>query len=228
MTDAMPSNSPMSIAFLCAAAEARVSRSAVLRQRYFFPDDADGGPDPSASRRGSPGRSGWRNWPTAARWCRPAPRSTSATKCSCRTPAHPASSPPRGSWPRSTAPPGRITKEWLITWDGSRPSAPADAPLLEAQLPPEWFAGRLLRWIHETAGTSSVVVDLAGFGEHDVPLDSVVTLAEHLASDGLVTVDSSGERATATLTRGRRRRRRAGGRRPRRLLGSAPRRCASA
>jgi hypothetical protein len=94
-----------------------------------------------------------------------------------------------------------ITKEWLITWGGSRQSAPADAPLLCAQLPPEWFSGRLLRWMHETAGTSGVVVDLAGFGERDVPVDSVITLAEHLASDGLVNVDSSNERATATLTR---------------------------
>ena len=44
------------------------------------------------------------------------------------------------------------------------------------------------------------MVDIAGFAEEDVPLNSVVALADRLAFDGLVTVGSSGGTATATLT----------------------------
>jgi hypothetical protein len=92
------------------------------------------------------------------------------------------------------------TREWLITWAGSQTSAPAGAPLVQAQLAPEWFAQPLLRWIHETVGTGRAALDLAGFAGDDVPLDSVITLAGRLASDGLITVVSSGQTATATLT----------------------------
>jgi hypothetical protein len=68
---------------------------------------------------------------------------------------------------------------------------------VQAQLAPEWFAQPLLRRIHETARVGDAAVDLAGFAEHDVPLDTVITLAGRLASDGLVTVDSASEGSRA-------------------------------
>lgn len=92
------------------------------------------------------------------------------------------------------------TDQWLITWAGRQTNATAGAALDPFYLRPEWLAQPLLRWIHETAGASNAAVDLAGFAGEDVPLGSVVTLAGHLASNGLVIVDSFDESATATLT----------------------------
>jgi hypothetical protein len=93
-----------------------------------------------------------------------------------------------------------VTKEWLITWDGPQTTTPAGTPLVQVQLASEWFAQPLLHWIHEMAGPGYAAVNLAGFAQQDVLIESVVALADTLASDGLVAVVSSGKAATATLT----------------------------
>ncbi len=200
MTDAMVSSIPMSVAFLSAAEEARVSKAAVLRQQHFFPDHTDGGP---RLVRLAP-RISWTIWLAQLADGRALVQAGTQIDVGYQVflpdpdkPGFLDAARIVTSIDRTTR---EATKEWLITWDGSQTSAPADAPLVQAQLAPEWFARPLLRWIHETAGTGDAAVDLAGFAEHDVPLDSVITLADRLASDGLVTVDSSGETATATLT----------------------------
>jgi hypothetical protein len=200
VTDTMLSTIPMSVAFICASEEARVSKAAVLRRRRFFPDDDDGGPrlvrlTPTIC---------WTIW--LAQLADGRALVQAGTQIDI---GHEVFLPNPGAAgflavPKIVASIDRTTraatKEWLITWDGTQASLPADAPLVQAQLAPEWFTQPLLRWIHETARTCDTTVDLAGFAEHDVLLGSVVTLADRLASDGLIIVGSSGQTATATLT----------------------------
>ena len=196
----MLSTIPMSVAFICAAEEARVSRAAALRQRHFVPDD--GGQVPV---RLTPPIS-WTIWLAQLADGRALVQADTRIDV-----GYEVSLPSPGTAGSRVAPKivasidrtaRAATREWLITWEGKQASvsAPADAPLVQAQLAPEWFAQPLLRWIHETARTRDQAIDLAGFAEHDVPLDSVVTLAGHLAADGLIIIGSSGQTATATLT----------------------------
>jgi hypothetical protein len=200
VTDAMLSSIPMSVAFLCAAEKARVSKAAVLRQQHFFPDDADGGP--RLVRLAQP--SSWTIRLAQLADGRALVQAGTKIDVGYEVFLLNPDAPGFLDAPRIVASIDRAaraaTKEWLIIWEGPQTSARVGAPLVQAQLAPEWFAQLLLRWIHETAGTGGAAVDLAGFAEHDVPLDSVVVLAGRLASDGLVTVDSSGQAATATLT----------------------------
>jgi len=198
--DAMLSSLPMSVAFLCAAEEAQVSKALALRQQHFFPDDVDGGPRPVRLAQ----RISWTIWLAQLADGRALVQAGAQIEVGHEVFLPNPDAPGFLDTPRIVTSIDRTTrettKEWLIDWDGSRASAPADAPLVQAELAPEWFAQPLLRWIHETAGPGNAAVDLTGFAEHDVPLGSVVTLADRLASDGLVTVDSDGETATATLT----------------------------
>jgi len=191
---------PASVAFLCAAEEAQVSKAAVQRMQHFFPGDADDGP--RLVRLTQP--ASWTIWLAQVADGRALVQAGTQIGVGYEVFLP---SPDRTGFrntPEIVASIDRTTRaatqEWLITWVGSQTSAPADAPLVRAPLAPEWFAQPLLRWIHEMAGTGGTAVDLAGFAGHDVPLDSVITLAGRLASDGLVTVVSSGQTATATLT----------------------------
>lgn len=190
----------MSVAFICAAGEARVSNSAVLRRRSLFPDDTDGGPRLIRLSQ----KTSWMIWLAQLADGRalvqadtqidighevflPGPGATGFLDVSKVV----------ASIDRTTR---AATKEWLVSWEGTQPNAAAGAPLVQAQLAPEWFAQPLLRWIAETAGTLDSVVNLTGFADGDVSLSSVITLARCLAADGLVTVGASGRTATATLT----------------------------
>lgn len=191
---------PISVAFICAAEEARVSTAAVPRQRPPRPDDADGGP---RLVRLAPTIS-WTIWLAQLTDGRALVQAGTQIDI-----GHEVFLPCPGEVGFLDAPKvvasidlttRAATKEWLITWEGAQPSAPADAPLVQARLVPEWFAQPLLRWIHETARIPGTAADLTGFAGHDVPLSSVIMLAGHLAADGLVIVGSSGQTVTATLT----------------------------
>jgi hypothetical protein len=198
--DAMLNGLPMSVAFLCAAEEAQVSEAPALRQQHFFPDDVDGGPRPVRLAQ----RVSWMIWLAQLADGRALVQADAQIEVGHEVFLPNPGAPGFLATPRIVTSIDRTaretTKEWLITWEGPRTSAPPEAPLVHAQLAPEWFAQPLLRWIYETAGTDNAAVDLTGFAEREVPLDSVVTLAGCLASDGLVTVDSDGETATAILT----------------------------
>ena len=196
----MLSNIPMSVAFLCAAEEARVSKTAILRQQRFFPDDAGGGP--RLVRLAPP--ISWTIWLAQLADGRALVQAGAHIGVGYEVFLPNPDAPGFRDAHRIVAsidPTAReTTKEWLITWKGTRTGTQVDVPRVQAQLAPEWFAQPLLRWIHEADGAGGAVVDIAGFAEEDVPLDSVVALADRLAFDGLVTVGSYGETATATLT----------------------------
>lgn len=190
----------MSAAFICAAGDARVSNSAILRRRSLFPDDTDGGPRLVRLSQ----KTSWMIWLAQLADGRALVQADTQIDIGYEVflPGPGAASLPDvskvvASIDRSTR---AATKEWLISWEGTPPNATADAPLVHAQLAPEWFAQPLLRWIAETAGAPGTVVDLTGFADGDVPLSSVITLARCLAADGLVTVGASGQTVTATMT----------------------------
>lgn len=196
----MVSTMPMSAAFICAAREARVSNSAMLRRRSLFPDDTDDGPRLVRLSQ----KTSWMIWLAQLADGRALVRADTRIDI-----GHEVFLPGPGaagfldvskvvaSIDRTTR---AATKEWLVSWEGTQPNAAADAPLVQAQLAPEWFAQPLLRWIAETAGIADTAVALTGFADGDVPLSSVITLARCLAADGLVTVGNSSQTATATLT----------------------------
>ena len=218
----MVSSIPMSVAFLSATEEARVSKAAVLRQQHFFPDDADGVP---RLVRLAP-RISWTIWLAQLADGRALVQAGAQIDVGYEVflpnpdaPGFLDAARIVTSIDRTTR---EATKEWLITWDVSQTSAPADAPLVQAQLAPEWFAQPLLRWIHETAGTGDAAVDLAGFAEHDVPLE----LGHHAGRPARLR--QAGHRRLLRrdghrhLDRARRRRRRASGRHPRRPPAAHP------
>ncbi len=187
---------PVSVAFICAAAEVRVSKAAVLRKR-------PGGTDSGPLIRLAPTIS-WTIWLAQLADGRALVQAGTQIEIGYEVflPSPGAAGfldAPKvvASIDRTTR---AATKEWLIAWEGTQLSGPADAPLVQAQLAPEWFALVLLRWIAETAGTPGTAVDLTGFAGYDVPLSSVITLAGHLAADELVIVGSSGQTAMVTLT----------------------------
>ena len=101
----MLSTIPMSVAFICAAEEARVSRAAALRQRHFVPDD--GGQVPV---RLTPPIS-WTIWLAQLADGRALVQADTRIdvgyEVSLPSPGGRLLASPRRSWPRSTAPPGR-------------------------------------------------------------------------------------------------------------------------
>ena len=196
----MPSEIPMSIAFLCAAGEAQVGVDKVQRFRRHFPDTELGVPQLIRIRQ--PSR--WTIRLAQVADGRALVRAGTQIGFGYEVYLPNPDAPGFLDTPRIVASIDRTARagknEWLITWLGWRAGAPADAPLVQAQLAPERFAERLLYWIHAQAGSGNVPVDLAGFAESDVPLASVIALADHLADGELVTVDSCGQTAAATLT----------------------------
>jgi hypothetical protein len=189
---------PMSVAFLCAAEDARVTKVAVERRRPFPEDAGDG---PQIVRLTKP--PAWIIQLAQLTTGRALVQADTYVQVGCEIflPS------PDGSGfcdnPKTVAAIDRTARaamnEWVITWTGPQSNPPTGAPLVQARLAPEWFAQLLLRWLHETAVTRAAV-RLTGFAEQDVPLDSVVELANGLASDGLITVSSSANTPTATLT----------------------------
>ncbi len=121
-----------------------MSKAAVQRRRHFFPGDEDGGPQ--FVRIGKP--PSWAMRLVQLTDGRAIVQAGVQIDIGYEVFLPNPGAPGFTEAPKIVASIDRIvraaTKEWLISWDGSRTIVPADTPLVQAQLAPEWFAQPLL------------------------------------------------------------------------------------
>jgi hypothetical protein len=152
---------PMSVAFLCAAEETRVREAAPLSEQHSIRS----GNGQRLVRLTPP--VSWTIWLAQLADERALVQAGADidTGCEAFLPDTGLHDLPEAPWIVASI--NRTTRaaknEWLITWAGSERSIQAGAPIVQAQLAPDWFAQWLLRWIHETARTDGAAVDLIGF-----------------------------------------------------------------